>query len=442
MGYIIYRNELGGQDNRNPSLPEECHLEVWKPSVTHIWPQGIKEIRIRLEFFVVWLLYFVLKYPSKDGYRVFVIYHKGKPIHRTVFTTKSFKYPFMPENDIQVGMIFTEVEFRRKGLAAHTISEILKRYEIPGRASWYITEEDNAASRKLAEKSGFSEYSKARRKRLLGLGRYQVAQKTGNTLSKKIPDYSLITESAGIRATREQVARLYERYHFAREFSIDKDVLEIGCGSGLGLGYLAKVAKKVVGGDIEGKNVAAAREYYRNRENVIVNVLDAQNTLLSDKSFDLALLYETIYYLKDPRKCFSEVGRVLRQTGTFILCTVNKDWEDFHPSPYTHRYFSVPELYELMKKDFREVKLYGGFPVLKGGAKSKVTSVLKRSAVKFKLIPGSLKARAHLKRIFMGKLFSLPAEVYEGMAPYDPPVEIRGDKINRDFKIIYAIGVK
>jgi hypothetical protein len=121
---------------------------------------------------------------------------------------------------------------------------------------------------------------------------------------------------------------------------------------------------------------------------------------------------------------------------------VNKDWEDFHPSPFTYKYFSAPELYELMRRSFKEVKLYAGFPVDTKGIKSQIVSLIKRSAVKFNLIPGSLKSRAYLKRIFLGKLVPLPHEVTEGMAQYEPPVEIPVDKINRDFKIIYAIGRK
>lgn len=42
----------------------------------------------------------------------------------------------------------------------------------------------------------------------------------------------------------------------------------------------------------------------------------------------------------------------------------------------------------------------------------------------------------------MEKLVSLPSEVYEVMAAYDPSVEIPVDKINKDFKIIYAFGIK
>jgi len=42
----------------------------------------------------------------------------------------------------------------------------------------------------------------------------------------------------------------------------------------------------------------------------------------------------------------------------------------------------------------------------------------------------------------MGKLIPLPHEITEGMAPYEPPAEIPNDKVNRDFKILYAVGKK
>lgn len=256
------------------------------------------------------------------------------------------------------------------------------------------------------------------------------------------PDYSSITEVPGLKATKEQLARLYQRYQFAKDLVADKDVLEIGCGAGLGLGYVARFAKKVVGGDIEEKNVSLAKQFYKNRPNITIDLMDGHHLPLSSGSFDLALLYEAIYYLKEPEKCIAEAARVLRRNGMLIICTVNKDWEDFHPSPYTYRYFSVPELYELIRKSFREVKLYGGFPVDLIGTRDEITSLIKRLAVRLNLIPGSLKGRAYLKRIFMGKLIPLPPEVYEGMAPYEPPLEIPVDKINRDFKIIYAVGRK
>ena len=255
-------------------------------------------------------------------------------------------------------------------------------------------------------------------------------------------DYSEITETPGLKATQEQITRLYHRYHFARQFAKEKDVLEVACGSGIGLGYLAQVANKVVGGDIDEKNVTLAQRIHKYKQNVSVKLLDAHDLPFDSESFDVILLYEAIYYLKSPDKFISEAKRVLKKGGHLIICTVNKDWKDFHPSPYTYKYFSVPELYRLLQEGGFVVKnIYGAFPIEKG-FKSQIISIIKRMAVKFDLIPGSLAARAYLKRIFMGELKPLPEEVYEGMAPYEEPTILNPKEINREFKIIYAVGKK
>jgi SAM-dependent methyltransferase len=252
--------------------------------------------------------------------------------------------------------------------------------------------------------------------------------------------YYEITEIPGLKATKEQIERLYHRYHFARKFAEGKDVLEVACGAGLGLGYIGKVAKSIIGGDIDETNVSIARGYYGDK--IKIDIMDAHALPFENERFDLVLLYEAIYYLKEPHRFIQEAKRVLRNEGILIICTVNKDWEDFHPSPYTYKYFSVPELYEALRTEFREVKLYGAFKVENVGIKNKIISFIKRFAVKFHLIPGSLKARVYLKRIFMGKLIPLPNEIKEEMTNYTEPVLIPVDKPNREFKIIYAVAKK
>lgn len=67
-------------------------------------------------------------------------------------------------------------------------------------------------------------------------------------------EYGDVTETPDTKASSEQLTRLYTRYRFASEFCKDKDVLEVACGAGLGLGYLARFAKRVVGGDYDEKN--------------------------------------------------------------------------------------------------------------------------------------------------------------------------------------------
>ena len=60
-----------------------------------------------------------------------------------------------------------------------------------------------------------------------------------------------LTETAGTPASREGLDMLYTRYDYVRTLAAGKRVLELACGSGQGLGLIAKSAKWTVGGDID-----------------------------------------------------------------------------------------------------------------------------------------------------------------------------------------------
>jgi len=254
-------------------------------------------------------------------------------------------------------------------------------------------------------------------------------------------EYNLITESPGLKATKEQLARLFHRYRFASDFAVGKELLEVACGSGIGLGFLAKSAKRVEGGDIDQKNVALASTLYKS-DGIKVQEMDAHALPFAEESFDIVLLFEAIYYLEHPDVFVKEAYRILRKQGILIICTVNKDWEDFHPSSYTYQYFSVPQLGELLKTSFSDVQCYGAFSTQTNGMLGKIVSLIKKTAVRFHLIPGSLAARAYLKRLFIGPLKPLPQRIDEGMATYEPPLPIPIDKSTNEYKIVYAVATK
>jgi ubiquinone/menaquinone biosynthesis C-methylase UbiE len=276
------------------------------------------------------------------------------------------------------------------------------------------------------------------------------------TLSK-LPEYSTITEAAGLKATQEQIARIYQRYEFCRGFAAGASVLEVACGSGIGLGFLAGAARSVVGADIDEINLAAAAKTARlstlNRagapssvgilpSNIRIARMNAHDICFKDGGFDLVMLLEAVYYLQAPSLFIGEAARVLRSGGQLIIGSVNKDWADFHPSPYTHRYYSVPEMVDLLRGGFPDVTVYGGFKVERSGLKNKVGSKIKHLALNFNLIPGSLKMRAYLKRIFIGKLVPLPLEVTDDMAPYEPPSPLPADMACSEYKIVYYVAKK
>lgn len=254
--------------------------------------------------------------------------------------------------------------------------------------------------------------------------------------------YYEITERPGEMATREQLERLYQRYRFASKYANGGDLLEVGCGSGMGLGYLAGFASSVTGGDIDSRNIEAASNYYGNRREVKVLQLDAHKMPFDDAYYDVILLFEAIYYLERPEEFVSEARRLLKNGGHLIICTVNKSWKDFHPSKYCFKYFSVPEMSALLQSKFSNVETYGAFEVKDTGLKAKAFSLIKRTASKVNLIPGSLRARELLKKIFIGSLEPVPAEIFNGMTDYQEPMPIANGYPTDKYKILYFVAVR
>ena len=151
-----------------------------------------------------------------------------------------------------------------------------------------------------------------------------------------------VTEVPGHRATNAQFSIMRTRYNLAKSHSTkDSDVLEIACGSGIGLGYISENAKTVLGGDIDTDLLSYAKKTYEKNKKVSVLELDAQNLPFEDNSFDIVLIFESIYYFPQIEKALQEVYRVLKSGGKLIISTVNNQWHGFNPSPFSFKYYNL-----------------------------------------------------------------------------------------------------
>lgn len=253
------------------------------------------------------------------------------------------------------------------------------------------------------------------------------------------PDYTTVTEKPGLPITPQQLEMIYTRYYTASRFCQGKDLLEVGCGPGIGLGYLANIASTVVAGDIDKTLLKQAQSRYKNQKNIHLRSLDAHKLPFEHNSFDVVLLFETIYYLSDPEKFLGEAYRILRRDGVLLISMANKDCPEFVESPFSLQYYSVPELANLLKSAGFGAEFFGTFPLRTSSIKQKFVSFTRRLATAFNLMPGSLETRARLKRIFYGKLLVMPDEIDDGMVQPHPLESISIDSTDTDHKVLYAI---
>ncbi|KHD90004.1 MAG: hypothetical protein OM95_00295 [Bdellovibrio sp. ArHS] len=249
-----------------------------------------------------------------------------------------------------------------------------------------------------------------------------------------------VTELAGDEVSKDQLFRFFQRYGWAAQYTGGKDVLEAACGTGPGLGYLSSQSKSLTAGDFSETVLSVAKNHYKDRIKLLP--FDAQNSPFADASFDVVILFEAIYYLPDAAKFIDECRRILRPEGTLLLATANCSLFDFNPSPHSTKYYTVPELTALLNsKDF-SVECFGGSPISRQGLKNKIFSALKKFAVTFNLIPGSMSGKKLLKRLVFGKLVTMPKELTSSELKYKPPVSISASKEDFEHQVLYFKATK
>ncbi len=111
--------------------------------------------------------------------------------------------------------------------------------------------------------------------------------------------------------------------HLHRTYS--GNIVDLGCGGGRNAGALLKKYPNacVTAIDYSALSVEKAKEY--NRETIKAGrckVLqgDVSDLKLPDESYELATAFETIYFWPGLTRCFSQVARILKPDGYFMIC--------------------------------------------------------------------------------------------------------------------------
>ncbi|MFZ2486574.1 MAG: class I SAM-dependent methyltransferase [Anaerolineae bacterium] len=250
-------------------------------------------------------------------------------------------------------------------------------------------------------------------------------------------DYSTVTELAGDEISQEQLERLCHRYYWAGTYCSDKDVIEAACGTGPGLGYLAKRARSLRAGDFTPNILAITQAHYGDR--IDLQQFDAQQMPFDDHSADVIILFEALYYLPQPERFVEECRRVLRSGGKVIIANANKDLFDFNPSPYSYIYHGVVELNQLFTASGFSVECFGYLSVREVSLRQRILRPVKKIVISLGLLPKSMAGKKLLKRFVFGDLIPMPDEIKDGMVAFSPPTRLPLNVPDREHKVIYCV---
>ncbi len=256
----------------------------------------------------------------------------------------------------------------------------------------------------------------------------------------RIP-YSEITETPGVGASDDQLAMLATRYELAVREGTGDRVLEVACGTGIGLGFLAGRYRKVVGCDIDSANVRIANSTYSEDPNIRIERKDALDLDYPDSAFDAMVCFEAIYYFSDLRRFLSGARRILAPGGKLLLCSVNPNWSGFNPSPYSTRYWTPREFTKDLQAAGYHCRMWCAFPDVAPGVVSKLVRVIRSIAVRLHLIPRTMRGKVLLKKLFYRNVVAMPARFAPGqyhaaeLFPLDPGTE------RFPYKVFYVAAV-
>ena len=244
-------------------------------------------------------------------------------------------------------------------------------------------------------------------------------------------------EIPGREVTQEQFNMICCRYHTAIPFIHDKDVLEVGCGAGLGLGLLSKYANCVTGGDINISLLKKASNHYKNR--IKTRGFNAHVLPYNNYSFDVILCMEVLQYLNIDL-FLTECWRTLNKNGKLIICIPNPDNIEFKPSSMSKRYYSVLELKREFKRRGFEPKICGAFESKNPKEKQIKQRICEFGSACLFLVPFGDTIKNILNKRVLNKV-ALPREIAieDIKLEHMKLVELNPNEIDTKYKILYVI---
>lgn len=136
------------------SLPFGYSVSMWWPSRRHPWPPGLDNLRSRARFAFRYVLDSLGSFANREVGAV-CIFYADRLVHYSGFTPRYWRFPFLADDDLQIGDTWTAPDHRGRGLAGYALHEILDMKQGRGRGLWYVVGDNNPASIRVVERAAF-----------------------------------------------------------------------------------------------------------------------------------------------------------------------------------------------------------------------------------------------------------------------------------------------
>jgi ubiquinone/menaquinone biosynthesis C-methylase UbiE len=146
---------------------------------------------------------------------------------------------------------------------------------------------------------------------------------------------------------------LFERYSYCNDYIIQKEVIDVPCGTGWGTSLL-KNAKNIIGIDIDQDSIDFANNMYRS-DKLKFQVGNMKKLNLADNICDVLICLEGFEHVSQQtgQEFLIETKRVLRDNGIFIMtCPIIKKGGLHSGNPHHIYEYPEEELLKILNDNF------------------------------------------------------------------------------------------
>ena len=202
----------------------------------------------------------------------------------------------------------------------------------------------------------------------------KLIESIANYWDEHIHDLSIATDAVGTPGFFQQLDEYrYDKLNYLPRL-VDfnsyrgRNLLEVGCGTGIDLVRFAREGANVTGIDLSKTAIAlAGRNFMQSRLNADLFVMNGECLQFPDNMFDTVYAHGVLQYTADTEKMVVEIHRVLKPGGEAIMMVYNKySWlnlmRNLTKVPLEHedapvlKKFSLSELKQLLRP-FQEYRI-------------------------------------------------------------------------------------
>ena len=155
--FLFYRQEENS--SIKIKLDKQYKISQFKPSLL-----SLNKHKSRSLIYMIWFIFTLGKYKI-----YYVNNTKGHIIHIAHVIPKFFKFPFMQEDDLEIGPCWTSESNRGRGIYPAVLQYIFLEESQENRKFFMMISPDNIASIRGVLRAGFKEYGRGFKSQWLGI---------------------------------------------------------------------------------------------------------------------------------------------------------------------------------------------------------------------------------------------------------------------------------